>query len=101
MSRKKSAKGKAVTSSPSAGSPAGKGAGKTARSSPGIVQMNGVVHPSRPSISNSSEFYDIAFKVGCLLFSKCTNKYNSQKWALISIINDQNNLIPRTGHRSR
>ncbi|XP_034075680.1 ras-related protein Rab-26-like isoform X2 [Gymnodraco acuticeps] len=63
MSRKKSAKGKAVTSSPSAGSPAGKGAGKTARSSPGIVQMNGVVHPSRPSISNSSEFYDIAFKV--------------------------------------
>ncbi|XP_010786461.1 ras-related protein Rab-26 [Notothenia coriiceps] len=63
MSRKKSAKGKAVTSSPSAGSPAGKGAGKTVRSSPGIVQMNGVVHPSRPSISNSSEFYDIAFKV--------------------------------------
>uniref|UniRef100_A0A3B4UCB4 small monomeric GTPase n=1 Tax=Seriola dumerili TaxID=41447 RepID=A0A3B4UCB4_SERDU len=63
MSRKKAAKGKAATSSPSAGSPTGKGTGKAARSSPGIVQMNGVVHPSRPSISNSSEFYDIAFKV--------------------------------------
>ncbi|XP_049925515.1 ras-related protein Rab-26-like isoform X2 [Epinephelus moara] len=66
MSRKKTAKGKAGSSSPSAGSPTGKGtttAGKAARSSPGIVQMNGVVHPSRPSISNSSEFYDIAFKV--------------------------------------
>lgn len=63
MSRKKAAKGKAATSSPSAGSPTGKGIGKAARSSPGIVQMNGVVHPSRPSVSNSSEFYDIAFKV--------------------------------------
>ncbi|XP_005454970.1 ras-related protein Rab-26 isoform X2 [Oreochromis niloticus] len=63
MSRKKAVKGKAATSSPSAGSPAGKGTGKSARGSPGIVQMNGVVHPSRPSISNSSEFYDIAFKV--------------------------------------
>uniref|UniRef100_A0A8C4H4P4 small monomeric GTPase n=1 Tax=Dicentrarchus labrax TaxID=13489 RepID=A0A8C4H4P4_DICLA len=63
MSRKKAVKGKAATSSPSAGSPTGKGTGKAAKSSPGIVQMNGVVHPSRPSISNSSEFYDIAFKV--------------------------------------
>lgn len=63
MSRKKAVRGKAATSSPSAGSPAGKGAGRAARSSPGIVQMNGVVHPSRPSVSSSSEFYDIAFKV--------------------------------------
>lgn len=67
MSRKKAVKGKAATSSPSAGSPSGKGTGKSARGSPGIVQMNGVVHPSRPSISNSSEFYDIAFKVKMLL----------------------------------
>lgn len=67
MSRKKTVKGKVAASSPSAGSPAGKGSGKAARSSPGIVQMNGVVHPSRPSISNSSEFYDIAFKVGLQL----------------------------------
>ncbi|KAM9843350.1 ras-related protein Rab-26-like [Aulostomus maculatus] len=58
MSRKKAGKGKATSS------PAGKGTtGKAVWSSPGIVQMNGVVHPSRPSISNSSEFYDIAFKV--------------------------------------
>uniref|UniRef100_A0A3B5Q9W0 small monomeric GTPase n=1 Tax=Xiphophorus maculatus TaxID=8083 RepID=A0A3B5Q9W0_XIPMA len=63
MSRKKAAKGKAPNSSPSAGSPGGKGVGKAAWSSPSIVQMNGVVHPSRPSISSSSEFYDIAFKV--------------------------------------
>ncbi|XP_038556898.1 ras-related protein Rab-26-like [Micropterus salmoides] len=63
MSRKKAVKSKAATSSPSAGSPARKGTGKAARSSPCIVQMNGVVHPSRPSISSSSEFYDIAFKV--------------------------------------
>ncbi|XP_047214409.1 ras-related protein Rab-26-like isoform X4 [Girardinichthys multiradiatus] len=62
MSRKKAAKGKATNSSPSAGSPAGKGSGKTARSSSSIVQMNGEVHPIRPSISNSNEFYDIAFK---------------------------------------
>ncbi|XP_060946476.1 ras-related protein Rab-26-like [Limanda limanda] len=60
MSRKKSARGKAASSSPATGSPP---AGKAARSSPAMVQMNGVVHPSRPSISNSSEFYDIAFKV--------------------------------------
>ncbi|KAM7371971.1 hypothetical protein PAMP_009171 [Pampus punctatissimus] len=63
MSRKKAAKGKAANSSPSASSPVGKCIVKAARSSPGIVQMNGVIHPSRPSISNSSEFYDIAFKV--------------------------------------
>uniref|UniRef100_A0A3Q3WP53 small monomeric GTPase n=1 Tax=Mola mola TaxID=94237 RepID=A0A3Q3WP53_MOLML len=60
MSRKRAARGsKAASSSPSAGVPAG----KTPRGSPGIVQMNGVVHPSRPSISSSSEFYDISFKV--------------------------------------
>uniref|UniRef100_G3PB72 small monomeric GTPase n=1 Tax=Gasterosteus aculeatus aculeatus TaxID=481459 RepID=G3PB72_GASAC len=63
MSRKKSAKGKGATSSPSAGSLTGKGTGKGARSSPAIVQMNGVVHPIRPSVSCSSDFYDIAFKV--------------------------------------
>ncbi|XP_061567643.1 ras-related protein Rab-26-like isoform X2 [Cololabis saira] len=63
MSRKKALRGKAAASSPCAGSPAGKGTGRAARSSPGIVQMNGVVHPSRPAVSSSSEFYDIAFKV--------------------------------------
>lgn len=63
MSRKKTVKGKAAIRSPSAGIPAGKWPGRAAKSSPGIVPMNGVVHPSRPSVSSSSEFYDIAFKV--------------------------------------
>uniref|UniRef100_A0A8C7Y8C5 small monomeric GTPase n=1 Tax=Oryzias sinensis TaxID=183150 RepID=A0A8C7Y8C5_9TELE len=64
MSRKKGLRGKtASSSSPSTDSPAGKSTGKTVRGSTGIVQMNGVVHPSRPPISNSSEFYDISFKV--------------------------------------
>ncbi|XP_061740775.1 ras-related protein Rab-26-like [Nerophis ophidion] len=59
MSRKKAGRGKHTSS------PVGKGSGggKGARSSPAIVQMNGVVHPCRPPISSSSEFYDIAFKV--------------------------------------
>ncbi|CAG00188.1 unnamed protein product, partial [Tetraodon nigroviridis] len=63
MSRKKTVKGKAASRSPSAGSPTGKRPGRAAKSSPGIVPMNGVVHPSRPPVSSSSEFYDIAFKV--------------------------------------
>eukprot|EP00066_Takifugu_rubripes_P002657 XP_003964721.1 PREDICTED: ras-related protein Rab-26 [Takifugu rubripes] len=63
MSRKKTVKGKAAASSPSAGSPTGKWAGRTARSSPAIVPLNGVVHPGGPAVSSSSEFYDIAFKV--------------------------------------
>ncbi|KAM8824625.1 ras-related protein Rab-26-like [Synchiropus picturatus] len=58
MSRKKTGKGRSTSS------PAGKGStGKAPWSSPGIVPMNGVVHPSRPANSHSSEFYDIAFKV--------------------------------------
>ncbi|XP_072299393.1 ras-related protein Rab-26-like [Eucyclogobius newberryi] len=63
MSRKKSAKGKAGGNTPSTGSPNGKSTGKITKSCPGIAPLNGVVHPSRPPISNSSEFYDIAFKV--------------------------------------
>lgn len=77
MSRKKAARGKAANSSPSAGSPAGKGAGKGPRSSPAIVHMNGVVHPSRPSISNSSEFYDIAFKVSDVFCSRWRQQNNN------------------------
>uniref|UniRef100_A0A3P8YFN2 small monomeric GTPase n=1 Tax=Esox lucius TaxID=8010 RepID=A0A3P8YFN2_ESOLU len=64
MSRKKAVKGK--NSSPTAGSPTGKPKGKTGKSTTGtgsVVQTNGMVHPSRPPLSNSSEFYDIAFKV--------------------------------------
>ncbi|KAJ7989876.1 hypothetical protein DPEC_G00309020 [Dallia pectoralis] len=61
MSRKKAVKGK--SSSPTTtGSPAGKPNGKTAGTR-SVVHTNGMVHPSRPPLSNSSEFYDIAFKV--------------------------------------
>uniref|UniRef100_A0A4W5QAW1 RAB26, member RAS onco family n=1 Tax=Hucho hucho TaxID=62062 RepID=A0A4W5QAW1_9TELE len=66
MSRKKAGKGKNPNSSPTTGSPTGKQNGKTGQSTTGtgsVVQVNGMVHPSRPSLSNSREFYDIAFKV--------------------------------------
>lgn len=66
MSRKKAGKGKNANSSPTTGSPTGKQKGETGKSTVGtgsVVQANGMVHPSRPSLSNSSEFYDIAFKV--------------------------------------
>uniref|UniRef100_M3XJ07 small monomeric GTPase n=1 Tax=Latimeria chalumnae TaxID=7897 RepID=M3XJ07_LATCH len=62
MSRKKTVKSKG-NSSPTASLPS-KENGKSGKSSPGSEgPVNGVVFPSRPSLSNSSEFYDIAFKV--------------------------------------
>ncbi|KAJ8254170.1 hypothetical protein COCON_G00207820 [Conger conger] len=64
MSRKKTVKGKSSTSSPTTASTNGKGDGKAGKGIAGSEgQSNGVVHPSRPSLSNSSEFYDMAFKV--------------------------------------
>uniref|UniRef100_A0A8C6TA95 small monomeric GTPase n=1 Tax=Neogobius melanostomus TaxID=47308 RepID=A0A8C6TA95_9GOBI len=63
MSRKKAVKSKSGANTSSSGSPKGKGTGKTVKSCPGIAPLNGVVYPSRPPISLSSEFYDIAFKV--------------------------------------
>ncbi|KAL0993452.1 hypothetical protein UPYG_G00108100 [Umbra pygmaea] len=64
MSRKKAVKGK--NASPTTGSPTGKHPRKTGKNTAGtgsVVHTNGMVHPSRPPLSNSSEFYDIAFKV--------------------------------------
>ena len=55
MSRKKAVKGKHAGSGPTGKANAGVKSGS-------LVQANGVVHPSRPALSNSSEFYDIAFK---------------------------------------
>ncbi|KAK1164752.1 ras-related protein Rab-26-like [Acipenser oxyrinchus oxyrinchus] len=61
MSRKKTVKSKNNTT-PTAtlhckeNGSSGKGTGSE-------MPLNSVVHPSRPSLSNSSEFYDIAFKV--------------------------------------
>ena len=79
MSRKKAGKGK-NGSSPTTGSPTGKPNGTAGKTNPGgVVQANGVVHPSRPSLSNSSEFYDIAFKVSVdcstLLYPRLCKQY--------------------------
>ncbi|XP_037318938.1 ras-related protein Rab-26 [Pungitius pungitius] len=60
MSRKKAAKGKGSSRSPKP-SPGG---GRTARGlAAAAAPSSGLVYPSRPSISNSGEFYDVAFKV--------------------------------------
>ncbi|AWP17311.1 putative ras-related protein Rab-26-like [Scophthalmus maximus] len=61
MSRKKAVKGKGGSKSPKASpsSSARTGRGLAAAAAP----SSGLVYPSRPSISNSGEFYDIAFKV--------------------------------------
>ncbi|XP_054454918.1 ras-related protein Rab-26 isoform X2 [Anoplopoma fimbria] len=60
MSRKKAVKGKGSSKSPKA-SP---GSGRTGRGlAAAAAPSSGLVYPSRPSISNSGEFYDIAFKV--------------------------------------
>ena len=63
MSRKKGLKNKSGTASPSTGTPSGKEGGRIGKALVPGVQASGVVHPSRPALSNSSEFYDIAFKV--------------------------------------
>lgn len=67
MSRKKNQKGKGASGSPASpcslpqkeNGRAGSGKG----GSPGSEGSNGAVVPGRPSLSNSGEFYDIAFKV--------------------------------------
>ncbi|XP_008302135.1 ras-related protein Rab-26-like, partial [Stegastes partitus] len=60
MSRKKAVKSKGSSKSPKASPSSGRtGKGLAAAAAP----SSGLVYPSRPSISNSGEFYDIAFKV--------------------------------------
>ncbi|XP_056285915.1 ras-related protein Rab-26-like [Pseudoliparis swirei] len=60
MSRKKAARGKGGSRSPRA-SPGG---GRTAKGLAAAgAPSSGLVYPSRPSISHSGEFYDVAFKV--------------------------------------
>ena len=62
MSRKKAVKGKGGAKSPKA-SPSSSG-GRTGKGlAAAAAPSSGLVYPSRPSISNSGEFYDIAFKV--------------------------------------
>nr|XP_033818605.1 ras-related protein Rab-26 isoform X2 [Geotrypetes seraphini] len=67
MSRKKSQKsrgsgGSSSSSSPAASSLPPKDGGKSC-SPDSQVPLDGVVVPGRPSLSNSAEFYDLAFKV--------------------------------------
>ncbi|XP_072273605.1 ras-related protein Rab-26 [Pyxicephalus adspersus] len=59
MSRKKSQKSKGSSSPASCGVPATKENGKVGTD----CHSNGMVMSGRPSLSNSGEFYDIAFKV--------------------------------------
>lgn len=60
MSRKKAVKGKVSSKSPKGSPSSGRtGKGLAAAAAP----SSGLVYPSRPSLSNSGEFYDIAFKV--------------------------------------
>ncbi|KAJ3607674.1 hypothetical protein NHX12_024725 [Muraenolepis orangiensis] len=61
MSRKKALKGKGTAKSPKA-SPC-KDPGKSCKALGCTAPSSGAVHPSRPSVSHSGEFYDIAFKV--------------------------------------
>uniref|UniRef100_A0A672Q9I4 RAB26, member RAS onco family n=1 Tax=Sinocyclocheilus grahami TaxID=75366 RepID=A0A672Q9I4_SINGR len=58
MSRKKAVNGKVGSNAPSSSPNSDKEKGKKVP-----TQSNGVVHPSRPSLSSSGEFYDITFKV--------------------------------------
>lgn len=65
MSRKKAVKaGRASSKSPKASPSSGRDGGRTARGlAAAAAPSSGLVYPSRPSLSNSGEFYDIAFKV--------------------------------------
>lgn len=63
MSRKKALKGKGGSKSPTASPKKSKDSSKYGRGLSASSPSNGVVYPSRPSVSNSGEFYDIAFKV--------------------------------------
>lgn len=63
MSRKKAVKGKS-SKSPKASPSSGKDGGRTGKGlAAAAAPSSGLVYPSRPSLSNSGEFYDIAFKV--------------------------------------
>lgn len=64
MSRKKVAKGKVSSKSPKGSPSSVRDGGRTGKGlTAAAVPSSGLVYPSRPSLSNSGEFYDIAFKV--------------------------------------
>lgn len=64
MSRKKAVKGKGSSRSPKGSPSSGKDGVRTGKGlAAAAAPSSGLVYPSRPSLSNSGEFYDIAFKV--------------------------------------
>lgn len=64
MSRKKAMKGKVSSKSPKGSPSSGRDGGRTGKGlAAAAAPSSGLVYPSRPSLSNSGEFYDIAFKV--------------------------------------
>nr|CBN81182.1 Ras-related protein Rab-26 [Dicentrarchus labrax] len=64
MSRKKAVKGKGSSKSPKASPSSGRDGGRTGKGlAAAAAPSSGLVYPSRPSLSNSGEFYDISFKV--------------------------------------
>lgn len=81
MSRKKAVKGKGSSRSPKA-SPSS-GSGRTGKGlAVAAAPSSGLVYPSRPSISNSGEFYDIAFKVSWQL-RFTIYYYSKDKWHIL------------------
>ncbi|KAL0984206.1 hypothetical protein UPYG_G00138480 [Umbra pygmaea] len=63
MSRKKNLKGKGSSKSSIASPNKSSNNGKSGNGIGSVAPSNGVVYPSRPSVSSSGEFYDMAFKV--------------------------------------
>ncbi|KAM7371170.1 hypothetical protein PAMP_010661 [Pampus punctatissimus] len=78
MSRKKAVKGKGSSKSPKASPSSGRDGGRTGKGlAAAAAPSSGLVYPSRPSISNSGEFYDIAFKVNdccCIIWAKLSSE---------------------------
>lgn len=87
MSRKKTVKGKGSSKTPTAFPNKSKDSGKSGKGIGAGAPSNGLVYPSRPSLSNSGEFYDIAFKVR--LFTHTILSILSNLQLVISVSNVQ------------
>lgn len=79
MSRKKAMKGKVSSKSPKGSPSSGRDGGRTGKGlAAAAAPSSGLVYPSRPSLSNSGEFYDIAFKVSREILCCKTNQSINQ-----------------------
>lgn len=80
MSRKKAVKGKVSSRSPKGSPSSGKDGGRTGKGlAAAAAPSSGLVYPSRPSLSNSGEFYDIAFKVSGDILETQSGSQSSKK----------------------